>query len=42
MATDISVARSAGRRTAPAPRNLTLALLVIAVAQDMEIGRAHV
>lgn len=37
MATDISIARTAGRRTAPAPRNLTLALLVIAAAQLMVI-----
>ena len=37
MATDISLARGTGREAAAAPRNLTLALLVIAVAQLMVV-----
>jgi len=37
MATDISVARSAGGGTAPGPRNLNLALAVIAIAQLMVV-----
>jgi EmrB/QacA subfamily drug resistance transporter len=37
MATNISVARSAGRGTAPSTRNLNVALLVIALAQLMVV-----
>ena len=37
MATDISIARGVGRATATVPRNLTIALLVIALAQLMVV-----
>src|SRR5438445_5567022 len=37
MATELSVARTVGRSTNPAPRNLNLALVVIALAQLMVV-----